>query len=113
MVLDYAKQVGPVAVLRKIRSRLAESTRNRKGAAMGTGLVLAAPEGSRWRTGDPVVFFAPNHPERQPRVVCVDERFAARLTNLGSGGGREGPVGGAAGGVGRIRWLVPFLGGGS
>lgn len=94
MVLGYARQLGPVAVLRKIRSRLAESVRNRKVAAIGAGLVLAAPEGSGWRTGDPVVFFAPNHPERHPRVVCVDERFAVRLTDLGNGGGREGPVGG-------------------
>src|SRR5690606_1504199 len=49
LVWHYLKRVAPLAVLRKVRSRLAEGTRNRKVAAVGSGTVRAAPDGSPWR----------------------------------------------------------------
>lgn len=83
MVWQYLKRVGLVAVWRKIRSRLAESARNRKASAVGSGVVLEAPGGAAWRPGDRVVFFAPNHPDGRQRV-CVDERFVVSAAQLGA-----------------------------
>lgn len=79
MVWHYLRSVGLVAVIRKIRSRLAEVARNRKVAAVGVGTVLEVPVGSQWRLGERVLFFAPNHP-RGPRRICIDERFAVSIS---------------------------------
>lgn len=83
-VWHYLRRVGPVAVLGKIRSRVAERTRNRKVAAVGTGTVLEAPGESGVGPGERVLFFAPNHPE-SPRRLCVDERFVVRATDIAPG----------------------------
>jgi predicted dehydrogenase len=74
MVWNYLRRIGPVAVARKIRSRLAESRRNRKIGGVGTGVVVEAPEGSGFPPGQRVVFFAPNHGEDW-RCISVDARF--------------------------------------
>lgn len=76
MVWNYLRRVGPVAVARKIRSRLAESLRNDKVAGVGIGRVLEAPAGAAVRAGQRVAFFAPNHSTRWPRLV-LDSRLVA------------------------------------
>jgi predicted dehydrogenase len=74
MVFSYAQRLGSIAVWRKIRSRLAEAQRNVKVAGIGVGRVCEAPHGSGLRLGDSVVFFAPNHSPRWPRIT-LDRRL--------------------------------------
>ena len=74
MVWNYLLQLGPVSVWRKVRSRLAEGQRNRKVAGIGAGRVVEASSGSGLGIGDPVVFFAPNHSLRWPRL-SLDRRL--------------------------------------
>lgn len=74
MVWNYLWRVGPVAVLRKVRSRLAESDRNVRIAGTGRGVIVAAPSASGLRVGDPVVFVAPNHSSRWA-VLSLDTRL--------------------------------------
>jgi predicted dehydrogenase len=81
MVWNYAKRIGPVAVWRKIRSRLAERTRNRKVASIGIGRVLEAPEDCGVKAGDQVAFFAPNHSPDWPRL-CLDRRLIRPVAHV-------------------------------
>lgn len=74
MVWNYLRRIGPVAVLRKIRSRLAERRRNRKVAGIGVGRIVDAPDRSGFKPGQAVTFFAPNHSPDWPRV-CIDARL--------------------------------------
>ena len=82
LVWHYLKRIGPIAVFRKIRSRLAETARNHNVAAVGTGMILESPENSPWQRGERVLFFAPNHPEECRPTVCVDERFVFRVADF-------------------------------
>jgi len=82
LVWHYLKRIGLIAVLRKIHSRLCETARNRKVAAVGTGMILEFPENSPWQFGERVLFFAPNHPEERRPTVCVDERFVFRVADF-------------------------------
>lgn len=68
-VRDYVRHLGPRRVLRKIRSRLAESGRNEKHVRVGVGRVLEADEGAAFAPGDPVLYVAPCHPRCSERVV--------------------------------------------
>ena len=68
MVWHYVRRIGPVAVLRKIRSRLAEAERNQKYAAIGMGTIVEAPLGSACPIATRVLFFAANHPRCASRV---------------------------------------------
>lgn len=68
LLLNYLRELGPVGVARKVRSRLAEAGRNDKWLSCGIGTIVEAPESGRFSTGQRVVFIAPAHP-----------RFAERL----------------------------------
>lgn len=81
MVWAYLGRVGPAAVISKIRSRLAETARNRKVAGVGVGHVLAAPPESGVTEGDRVAFFAPNVTEEPDCVVC-DVRMVLAVSTL-------------------------------
>ncbi len=61
LLLNYVRRVGVVQVVRKVRSRIAESHRNRKFSAIGFGYVIEAPDSdeSDVRVGDPVLFYSP------------------------------------------------------
>lgn len=74
MVWNYLRRIGPTAVWRKIRSRLAEEGRNIKVAGVGTGRVLESPAGCAVAPGQRVVFFAPNHSPDWPRI-SLDARL--------------------------------------
>jgi predicted dehydrogenase len=69
LVWNYLRRVGPVAVWRKIRSRLAEGHRNQRVASVGIGRILEVPVGSILEIGQRVVFFAPNHSSAWANVV--------------------------------------------
>lgn len=81
MVWHYLKRLGPIQVIRKIRSRLAEAQRNRKVAAIGVARVLAAPENIGLVAGQRVIFFAPNHPEK-PETICLDVQLVRPVSWL-------------------------------
>jgi predicted dehydrogenase len=67
LVWNYVRELGPVAVLNKYRSRRAERERNRKYISCGIGRVAAGgPRSGRLREGEMVLFIAPCHPR------CVD-----------------------------------------
>lgn len=70
-VFDYARELGPVRLARKVTSRLRERPRNRRVCACGIGEVV---EGAHDEVGGWVVFFAPDSPPGSERVV-VDRRF--------------------------------------
>ncbi|HOX19439.1 MAG TPA: Gfo/Idh/MocA family oxidoreductase [Gemmatimonadales bacterium] len=74
LVWNYLRRIGPLAVWRKVVSRLAERLRNLKVAGLGVGRVIEAPTSSGLSRGQSVVFFAPNHSPAWPRI-CVDQRF--------------------------------------
>ncbi len=74
LVWNYLRHVGVTAVIRKIISRTAEDSRNRKVAAIGSGIILEAPEQSSFKAGGYVLFFATNH-SYNPNVICVDKNF--------------------------------------
>jgi len=95
MVWSYLRHVGPVAVARKIRSRLAETSRNRKVAGAGVGRILDAPGGGGLAEGEWVAFFAPNVTEEPSSVVC-DARMVVRASELECAATEEGSETGAA-----------------
>lgn len=74
MVWEYLKRIGPVAVWRKLRSRLAEGSRNQKIVGVGAGQILEAPRDGHVEPGQKVIFFAPNHSLNWPRIV-LDQRL--------------------------------------
>ncbi len=76
LVWNYLREFGPRTVLSKVRSRLAESVRNRRAYAVGLGQVCEADAGSAMPTGTPVAFVAPCHPLCVERIVLPAE-FAA------------------------------------
>jgi predicted dehydrogenase len=61
LIWNYLRKVGPVAVFRKLRSRLSEQRRNQKICGIGVGEVIEAPESNGGLVGSAVLFFAPNH----------------------------------------------------
>lgn len=90
MVWNYVRHIGPVAVWRKIRSRLAEQRRNRKVAAIGVGIVVEAPPESGFGSGQRVMFYAPNHSLYWPSV-CLDLRLISPA-NDAVDSGESGPM---------------------
>lgn len=73
-VLDYAREMGPVRLARKVASRWGERDRNQLVAATGIGEVVEADDESM--VGTYVVFFAPAAPPAAERIV-LDELFCA------------------------------------
>jgi predicted dehydrogenase len=78
MVLQYTRDVGVRQVATKIRSRLAESLRNRKVVALGLGRIAAGSADATLPTGTPVAFVAPTAPPCAERLV-LDERLVRPL----------------------------------
>lgn len=78
LVLNYLKQIGIKAVLRKIASRSKELARNEKYLSLGIGIVRNADAEGQFSAGQPVIFLVANHPRCVDRV-CVDRRFAAAM----------------------------------
>ena len=78
LILNYILRMGIVSVWRKIRSRLNETKRNIKVSAIGTGIVIQAPEDSHIHKDDFVLFFAPNHPQ-SPVSTCIDLAFVKKI----------------------------------
>ena len=90
MVLQYTRDVGVRQVATKIRSRLAESLRNRKVVAVGLGRIVG---GDALDEGTPVAFLAPTAPPCAERLVLdrglVRPVDGARLDGLAD---RAGPL---------------------
>jgi predicted dehydrogenase len=84
MLWNYVREVGPGAVWRRVRSRMAESGRNEKYVSCGVGRVVEAPAGGP-APGSEVVFLAPSHPSCAERLVLPPELVAPA-------GGGEAPV---------------------
>src|SRR4051794_18936692 len=61
IILNYLREVGARAVLRKVASRSGERLRNQKYASCGLGTVVESPSRD-FRPGEPVAFLAPFHP---------------------------------------------------
>ena len=75
MLWEYWLRVGFRAVLLKVRSRIGEKQRNRKIAAIGSGVVLESSNVAGLPPDTPVLFFAPNHPENAREIVVHDDFF--------------------------------------
>jgi predicted dehydrogenase len=71
-VWNYVREIGPVAVARKIASRQKEAGRNQKFLGAGLGRVLSGP----YPIDTAVVFLAPMHPAASERVV-IDTRLVS------------------------------------
>ncbi len=71
-VWNYVREVGPVAVARKVASRLGEADRNDKFAGVGLGRVLESDSDAAVEPGTTVLFLATAHPRGQERIV-LDE----------------------------------------
>ncbi len=84
LVWNYVRRFGPREVYRKIRSRLAESGRNRKISGFGEGIVMEAPAASGLSAGDRIRFFAPSVSPEARRIV-VDRAFVIREPDSGKG----------------------------
>ena len=70
LLFHYWQRFGMLAVLRKIRSRLAESKRNRKIGGLGIGQIVEQNTGcGDLQIGTSVIFFAPNNYEDEIDVV--------------------------------------------
>jgi len=87
----YFRRFGAWDMLRKVRSRLSESARNRKVAGFGFGRVIEAPAAGP-NPGTPVCFFAPSAAADAARIV-VDIAFVrpAKQGARPSGGPQELP----------------------
>jgi len=70
MLWNYAREVGPAAVWRRVRSRMGERGRNEKYLSCGIGRVTHADAGG---PAGLVVFLAPGHPRCAERLVLPRE----------------------------------------
>lgn len=77
-IVDYVRTYGLAQTFYKIRSRLAESSRNRKFVAFGYGEVLQADLDSSFEAGAAVAFLAPFHPACVD-TVCLAEALVCKL----------------------------------
>lgn len=82
MIWHYVRRIGVQAVIRKIRSRLAEINRNEKYTAIGLGKVLESPIGATIEKGQCVLFFASNHP-RCVNCLTINRHFVLESPELG------------------------------
>ena len=73
-VLNYIREYGLSNVIRKIRSRMGERSRNEKFISGGLGIVIeVGPKVKNFLKGQKVVFIAPCHPKCMERVVLPPE----------------------------------------
>lgn len=75
---NYLREVGAKELLLKVRSRLAESLRDRKFISAGFGEVLEADADAVHPVGAAVAFVAPWHPECMQRV-CLPPAFVTPI----------------------------------
>ncbi|MEJ2673442.1 MAG: Gfo/Idh/MocA family oxidoreductase, partial [Deltaproteobacteria bacterium] len=68
-IINYIKELGLWAVIRKARSRLNERLRNEKFLACGIGTICEADPDKPHRLGQKVLFIAPCHPQCVERIV--------------------------------------------
>lgn len=73
MVINYLREFGIIAVLRKIQSRLQEKYRNEKYISCGVGIIIETANDNKFAIGDLVAFIAPLHPALAERVVLPKE----------------------------------------
>ncbi|MFH1037853.1 MAG: Gfo/Idh/MocA family oxidoreductase [PVC group bacterium] len=69
MLREYLGEFGLRAVIRKVRSRLAERRRNEKYFSTGLGKIISSDDRGGREEGNPVVFIAPAHPSCVERIV--------------------------------------------
>lgn len=79
MVINYLKQIGLKAVVRKIISRSKESGRNEKYFSIGIGVVNENDSSKNFKVDSTVFFAAYNHPRCVDRLT-IDRRFAVELS---------------------------------
>ncbi len=72
-VLGYIKEFGVKPVVRKIRSRMRESSRNEKFFSFGIGYITESDAHSTFHVGQRVLFIAPCHPKCVQRIVLPEE----------------------------------------
>lgn len=82
-VIDYVRNIGLTATLRKIYSRMSERDRNRKCVAIGWGRVLEVGTGcsDQFRVGASVGFVAPFHPKGVDEV-CLHHQLVRVLDGV-------------------------------
>jgi predicted dehydrogenase len=90
MLLNYVREVGPIEVARKVRSRLEERNRNEKFLSCGIGYVLEPADGNdQHPAGQLVVFLAPSHPACVERLALPPELVVSgdpgRIPRMGEG----------------------------
>lgn len=98
LLWNYWRRVGVRSVLRKIRSRVAETKRNQKVSGLGVGKVLEAPGDITDIAPDStVLFFAPNQ-NGDAKVISLYYGLVVPLETTGVGTARSHLTGG---------WAVP------
>lgn len=87
LIREYVREIGPNATVRKIRSRIHESLRNKRFYSVGLGRVTVGPSGQK-KDETAIAFIAPSHPRCVERIVLpsiltktVDEHVVARIEN--------------------------------
>lgn len=73
LVLNYLKKIGPVAVIRKISSRMRERFRNEKYISLGFGEIIESIDKQIFPSGKIIAFLAPFHPALTERIVLPQE----------------------------------------
>jgi predicted dehydrogenase len=73
LIWNYVREVGALGVMRKVRSRLGERSRNEKYISLGLGRIVEASVSGRHRAGQAVVFVAPSHPPCVERIVLPED----------------------------------------
>ena len=98
LLWNYWRRIGLRYVLRKIRSRVAESRRNRKVYGLGIGKVLEAPiNTTELAPGSFVLFFAPNQNE-DAKVISLHHGLVFALKAMEGGSERRQPT---------VGWSIP------
>jgi predicted dehydrogenase len=117
LLWTYWRELGVVAVARKVRSRLAEQNRNQKFVACGVGTVIESPAASgALDVGSSVAFVAPCHPRCVDRVVLPPELVFPITASLEGLTGRDSlefsdlPDAGAAEALTELRGWSPHSG---
>jgi predicted dehydrogenase len=87
LVVNYVREVGVPAVLRKVASRTGERFRNEKYVSLGVGEVLEAGSDGAFAVGARVCFLAPLHPACMERVVVPAALLAPFEGTAGAAGG--------------------------
>lgn len=74
-LIEYVREIGIRATLRKVRSRRTERWRNARWLAVGVGRIIEAEASSGWHRGERCVFIATCAPAAVERL-CVTEALA-------------------------------------